>query len=82
MTTRRLRANRNIENAITRALAAADLERCSIDQEHQDAMRQYLQTWVAQPLRDALSQMRGERMYERYTPPPPPLQRSNGDPVA
>lgn len=54
----RLRANRQILRLIEEALRAAELHNCAVEpQSAQDAMKLYLDSWVALPLREAIKAM-------------------------
>lgn len=57
----KLRANKRILQALKFALRHAELTNCSVGEEHKNAMRLYLSTWVAGPLKDAIADMTGER---------------------
>jgi hypothetical protein len=54
MNSKRLRINLSIVDQLKRALRAARLRQCTIDKEHQDAMREYLEIYVAKQIDDAL----------------------------
>jgi hypothetical protein len=55
----RLRMNRRILRLIEEATSSAKLERCSVDEEHQAAMRLYLDTWVVGRLEKAINDILG-----------------------
>jgi len=57
---RRLRINQEAVRNLRAALKAAKRERCGSDQEHQEAMRIYLDTWVVAPLETALAIIEGK----------------------
>ena len=42
------------------ALSHAQMEVCAVNQEHQEAMRLYLKTWCAGPLKEVIAWAEGE----------------------
>lgn len=57
---KKLKMNQRARKLIVEALGSARLERCAIGVEHQEAMRLYLDTWVAGRLEQALKIIDGE----------------------
>lgn len=55
-----------IEYALTHALVDREGSTCAVDQDAQRAMRIYLDTWVAGPLRDVLEWDCGKLAANRY----------------
>lgn len=58
---RPLRMNQRILAKLEDALASAQLRQCAVAEEHQEAMRLYLESWVVGPLESALKDIRGVR---------------------
>lgn len=56
-------ANQKVINALEFVLEHAQMprERCGVPREHQEAMRLYLDIWVALPVKQALEFLKGER---------------------
>lgn len=65
MTKKRLptHVRKSLESALRRADFKLREGRCSVDPEAQEAMRIYLDTWVAGPLRSILQWDDGDRAY-------------------
>lgn len=56
----KLRANRRILRTLEQALKSARLDNCGIEEEHQEAMRLYLTTWVVGRIQSAIDDMMGK----------------------
>ena len=57
---KRLRINQSVVYELRDALESARLTRCAVAQEHQDAMKLYLNTWVVRRIEYALEQITGQ----------------------
>lgn len=53
--------NKTLIAVLKRADDAASMERCGVPKVHQDAMHQYIDTWVRGPLLDAIRYLEGEK---------------------
>lgn len=59
----RLRMNKTARTLIVEALRSAKLERCAVAEEHKEAMRIYLDSWVVGRLEHALEIIDGKASY-------------------
>jgi hypothetical protein len=48
------------------ALKHARMDHCGVEKEHQDAMRLYLDSWVVDPLVQAIGEIKGELGVEEW----------------
>lgn len=55
-------ASKTLINVLKQADASAAMgELCAIDDVHKEAVRIYIETWVRQPLQDAIAHLEGEK---------------------
>ena len=55
------RINSEVVRVLRKVLSRAKLESCAVDPKAQEAMRLYMETWIAQPIESCLDVIEGRR---------------------